>query len=95
MAATVPANRRSITQDKFTWTIPGSRKKVSLRSAAYLSLRQARAFADAGKKGSGGTLLLDLAYSPEDRETVDNLPAIILKQLLGAWQKDGKETLGK
>lgn len=96
-AQSVPANRRSIAQDKFTWSIPGSRKKISLRSAAYLTMNQTEALQKAGKSKNtdANALLLGLCYSAEDKATFKDLPYIHIRALLEAWQKDGKEALGK
>lgn len=97
-AKTVPANRRSIAQDKFTWTVPGTRKKVTLKSAAYLTMRQAEALQEAGRtKDSAKTkaLLLDLGSTAADREAMLDVPQIHLKALLNAWAKDGSDSLGK
>lgn len=92
----VPANKRSIAQDKFTWTIPGTRKKITLKAAAYMTMNQAEALAEAGRKEKDiRPALLSLCSTAADREAFKEIPFIFIRTLLTDWQEDGKKALGK
>lgn len=93
----VPASKRSIAQDEFAWTIPGTRKKIRMRSAAYLTFRQAEALAKAVKDpdAAAGDLILKLFLTDADRDLFRDLPRITSNVLFRDWMEDGEEVLGK
>lgn len=94
---TVPANRRSINQDTFSWTVPGTRKKINIRAAGFLTLGESRELQEAAKTktGNGVQLLLDLAKTEADRAALLALPLVYVKELSAAWNADAKVSLGK
>jgi hypothetical protein len=86
----VPAAKRSINQDVFTWNIPGTRKKITVRSSENMTMRELRDikswtlddFAGLGKTKADGEAILDL--TKRDFMTFSK-----------AWAEDGTMPLGK
>lgn len=94
---TVPAAKRSINQGTFAWTVPGTRKKITVRAATHLTFGESRHYQALAKKKdpAAGDMLLDLAVTAADRDAILALPLVHMQAISAAWTADAKATLGK
>lgn len=94
---TVPAAKRSINQGIFAWTIPGTRKKITVRAATHLTFGESRHYQALVKKkdAAASDMLLDIAASAADRDAILALPLVHMQAFAKAWGADAQAALGK
>lgn len=86
----VPAAKKSINQDIFVYTIPGTTKKIKMRSVETMSMREIRAF-----KTNAQEEIPKLAVDAASLELIDTMPRRALNELMGSWAKGDEISLGK
>jgi hypothetical protein len=89
----VPANKKSINQDRFTWTVPGTRKRIDVPAVSTLTLRQVRDMQH--RKETTIDDVLDIADTDASRELLLDLEIGQLKGFVQAWATAGDPNLGK
>lgn len=90
---TLPANKRGFAQNRFAWTVPGTRRKIDIPAAASLTLRQVRDMQT--RKTTSVDDLLDLADTDAAREAILDLEIGQLKDFFRDWAQAGTTTAGK
>lgn len=87
----VPASKKSINQNRFTWTVPGTRRKIDLPAVGTLTARQLRDLT--AKKTASIDDLVGIADSEAVREALLDLSMDNLGACFKAWTEAGN--LGK
>jgi hypothetical protein len=87
---TVPASKRSINQDVFTWTVPGTRKKISIRSTETMSMREIRDIATYSVDD-----IVALGKTKADMDAMWDLTKREFMEFTKAWGSEGATPLGK
>jgi hypothetical protein len=91
----VPASKRSIKQNRFTFKVPGDRKVYSIPKVKYLTMGQIETLAAKGDTQLDITTILDLVGEGDAREAVRTLDHEQLQALMEAWQQDSGLELGE
>ena len=94
MTYEVPASKRSIKQNQFTFKVPGDRKTYSIPKAKYMTIGQVEALATKGGEVQL-TDLLDILGQGDARDAVRTLDQEQMMNLLEAWQADSGLSVGE
>lgn len=85
MAFAVPESKRSIKQNAFTFSLPGSKTEYSLPLLKYLTIGQIEQLQS--KAEPGIVDILALVDNPKAQAAVRTLDAEQIAALFDAWQK--------
>lgn len=94
MTFEVPASKRSIKQNQFTFKVPGDRKTYSIPKAKYLSVGHVETLASKGTEVQI-TDILELLGQGDARDAVRTLDQDQLMALMEAWQADSGISTGE
>lgn len=86
----VPAAKKSINQDVFIYTVPGTSRKISIRSIESMTMREIQ-----GIEKMKFSDLLDLASTDASRENMMDLTKREFTVFAKAWATGGEVDLGK